>query len=221
MNTWMDGSYFNLSYKYALTMSIFACWIMYWGPIPILIPVCGIYFLWQYWIDKIFFLRLNKIPNYYSQSIHNAMIRVLPLWVILHCIFSMWAYGSPEMWPEGFIEDGKNSKGMTKYTFKKRSFSERLFNENSLPFFILFIIFSVAYLLENILISYVFRKLFKKLNSIDEKQPNFSEIKERLADWTLSSYDPSLNLKYSKIMAAIEDVAEENEDFELAHIKSK
>ena len=75
MNTWMDGSYFNLSYKYALTMSIFAWCIMYWGPIPILIPVCALYFIWEYWIDKIFFLRLNKIPAYYSQSIHNAMLK--------------------------------------------------------------------------------------------------------------------------------------------------
>ena len=126
----------------------------------------------------------------------------------------MWAYGSPEMWPEGFKIDGKDSKGVTKYTFITRNFSERLFNENSLPFFILFIVFTISYFTENIVISFIFRKLYKKEGTINEKQPHFNDIKDKLADWTLHSYNPSLNMKYNKIMAAIEDVAHENIDFE-------
>ena len=153
---------------------------MYSGPIPILIEICGLYFLSQYWLDRIIFLRFNKYPNYYSQSIHNSFIKILPYATFLHWIFSMWTYGSPEIFPQSFIEDGKDSSGQTKYTFQDRSFSQRLFNENSLPFFILFIVFIVIYIFENIIISIILKKIFKVYGTMDEKQPNFFDIKDKM-----------------------------------------
>lgn len=57
----------------------------------------------------------------------------------------MWAYGAPEVWPDG-VTTGKDSDGETTYHPATKSFRERIFGkkyflsllgENSLPFFIL------------------------------------------------------------------------------------
>jgi hypothetical protein len=136
----MDGGEFNLSYKYALTLSIIFVTITYFGPVPLLLPICSLYLAVQYWIDKIFFVRFCKIPPYYSESMHYTSMNIMPIAVILHCLFSMWAYGSPEVWPDGFHIDKYNSKGQPVYEPNSRSFYERLFNENSITFFILFIL---------------------------------------------------------------------------------
>ena len=188
MNSWVDGSSFSLSYKYALTMSIFFCWIMYSGPIPILIPVWGLYFLCQYWLDKVIFIRFNKIPNYYSQSMHNSVLRILPFATFFHWIFSMWTYGSPDIYPASFIKDGVDSSGQVKYTYEQRTFRQRIFNENSFPFLILLIIFVLVYICENIIIGLIYKKVFKKYGTMDEKQPHFLDIKDKIIYYLLSFF---------------------------------
>lgn len=127
----------------------------------------------------------------------------------------MWTYGSPDIYPASFIQDGVDSSGQVKYTYEQRTFRQRIFNENSLPFFILLIIFVLVYICENIIIGLIYKKVFKKYGTMDEKQPHFIDIKDKINDWTLASYNPSLNLKYSKIMMAMLDVAEVNSNFDI------
>ena len=59
----------------------------------------------------------------------------------------MWAYGAPEIWPDG-VETRTNDEGVTAYYAENRSFSERLFNSNSFPFFILLIVLIVIYIID-------------------------------------------------------------------------
>jgi hypothetical protein len=75
-------------------------------------------------------------PPHFHANMHAAMIRILPVSQFLHCGFSLWAYGAPEIWPEGRYER-IDSSGTKHYYPEERSFSERIFNENSFPFFIL------------------------------------------------------------------------------------
>lgn len=123
----------------------------------------------------------------------------------------MWAYGSPEVWPEKFIESGTNSDGDTIYSPEDRNFRERLFNPSSFPFFVLFIIFCVLYIFESVVISFISKFIFKEDDLVDENQPPYSEIKEEMSDWTLNSYDPTINLEYRKVINAMLDVAEDSD----------
>ena len=133
----------------------------------------------------------------------------------------MWAYGSPEIWPDGFHENGRDANGQVQYAPNNRNFAERLFNENSITFFILFIIFVVCYIFESVIISVISKTFFRSYNLVDENQPPYSEIKTNIADWTLHSYDPVLNLKYNKILSAMVDVAEVNrEEVHLSQVDS-
>ena len=122
----------------------------------------------------------------------------------------MWAYGSPEIWPDGFHTDVTDPAGNTLYEPNRRSFSQRLFNRNSLPFFILFIIMIVCLIFESIIIRYFKKVFFKSYDMVDTKQATYTACYAKMSDLNLSSYDPSKNIKYAKILNAILDVAEEN-----------
>lgn len=143
---------------------------------------------------------------------HISVLRYLPISLMLHCIFSMWAYGSPEVYPDGFHADGINSDGYTIYRPNDRNFGERLTNKNSLIFFILFILFVIAYIFENI-IHRIIMRLLKPSNVVDVAQKTFKEAEPVMKEWTVTSYQPHMNLKYDKILKAMLDVAEVNPDF--------
>jgi hypothetical protein len=68
--------------------------------------------------------------------------------------------------------------------------------------------------LQSVIILILKKIFFKKYNVIDTKQPTYTQIYEKMSDWTLSSYDPSLNMKYAKILNAILDVAEVDPDID-------
>jgi len=145
---------------------------------------------------------------------HLTVLRFLPWSIVGHCIFSMWAYGSPEIWPDGFHAAGANSNGQTIYSPDDRNFGQRLFNKNSITFFILIILFIIGYIFENIIQGWVFMFIFKSYATVDVNQPTFKECKDKMSEWTVISYQPSENLKYDKILMAMLDVAEINEDIE-------
>ncbi|CAI2383860.1 unnamed protein product [Moneuplotes crassus] len=211
MNACMDGNVFTISTKYSTTLALIFVTIIYFGPVPLLVVICCMYLTTNYWLDKFIFVRFCKIPPYTGPSMHISVLRYLPISLMLHCIFSMWAYGSPEVYPDGFYADGTNSDGYTIYRPNDRNFGERLTNKNSLIFFILFILFVIAYIFENIIHRIIMRVL-KPSNVVDVAQKTFKEAEPIMKEWTVTSYQPHMNLKYDKILKAMLDVAEVNPD---------
>ena len=119
----------------------------------------------------------------------------------------MWAYGTPEIWPEEYYS--KTVDGKTHYYPEKRSFSERLFNSNSLPFFILLCVLILLYILDLFLENYIMKKFFSTKSSINLNQINFSnkENQAKMKEFSEISYDPMLNPEYAKILTSMLDVA--------------
>jgi len=111
------------------------------------------------------------------------MIRTIPVAAMLHCIMSMWAYGSTTVFAKG-VETRISENGETTYYAADRSFSERLFNKNSLPFFILLIIFIVVYASDLIFERYFLKKFFQINEMIDLKQKRYSEIKDTMKEFS-------------------------------------
>jgi hypothetical protein len=212
MNIAMKGSEFNFANKYASTLAIIFCCILYFGPVPILLPIASLYMLIQWWMDKSFFLTYCKNPPYTGASMHMVAMKILPWSLIGHCIFSMWAYGSPTIWPEGFHASGTNSSGNTTYSPDGATFAERLFNSNSIIFFLLFIVFVFGYFFENIVLGIVDRVIHKNNAAVDATQPSYNEAKKDMSEWTVVSYNPSCALRYNKVLKAMLDVAEVNDE---------
>lgn len=145
------------------------------------------------------------------------MSRILPFSLFIHCVFSMWAYGTPEIWPED-VEVRTDSDGEIQYYTENRTFSERLFNENSMPFFILLVILIVLYILELILENYIIRYFFRMNKMVNLEQKRFTELKPVMQEFSETSYDPMLNPEYAKILTSMLDVAEVNKSVDLENI---
>ena len=134
MNLKMLGGIFEIDAKYSFSMAIIFMAHLYYGPLPLLCPLLAVFFLVQYWLDKLYLTKFARKPPHFHANLHNIMIKILPFCVFFHCGFSLWAYGNPQIWPEGVetrVEDG-----IKKYYVEDRSFGERIFNENSFLHFI-------------------------------------------------------------------------------------
>ena len=182
MNAAMIGGIFYIESKYSLTLAMIFLGSLYYGPLPLLLPLLWIYFSMQYWVDKISFLRFTRRPPHYHANLHRSMINCLPIASMLHCGMSWWAYGLPTIYRKGVEQ--RNENGDIKYYSEDRTFSERLFNENSLPFFILFCIFFVSYVSDIIFDGYLIKKVFRINQNVDLNQEKYSEIKDKMSDFT-------------------------------------
>ena len=110
-----------------------------------------IFFFVQFWLDKLYLTKFARKPPHYHANLHNAMIKILPWCTFLHCGFSLWAYGNPEIWPESVeskLETNSEGEQVTRHYVNDRDFGERIFNENSLPHFILLCILFTLYTIE-------------------------------------------------------------------------
>jgi hypothetical protein len=107
LNRLYEGPKFNISTQYAKHLAFIFTVMLYSCGLPILLPILFVYFVLSFWIDKLMsknvynmiVLRFYKEPPRYSQWIHQAVIRILPLATIFHMALSLWIYGTPEIFP--------------------------------------------------------------------------------------------------------------------------
>ena len=215
MNQYMLGGMFEIDAKYSLTLALIFLCCLYFGPLPLLLPLLCVYFTIQFWLDKLYITKFARRPPHFHADLHQAMTRMIPFALFFHCIFSMWAYGTPNIWPEG-VEKRTDADGNTAYYAIDRSFNERLFNENSLPFFILLWVLVGLYIIELILEKYLMKYFFQIDSMIDLNQEPFTDIKDKMRGFSEVSYDPMLNPEYAKILTSMLDVAQVNKEVDLA-----
>lgn len=205
MNLNMLGGIFELDAKYAMTLAMIFMCHLYFGALPVILPLITCYFFVQFWLDKIYITKWARKPPHYHANMHTKMMKILPWCTILHCAFSMWAYGEPEIWPKGV--ETKVENGETTYYTENRSLYDRLFNENSLPFFVLMFVLLFVYFVDLILEEFIMRIFFKVDKMVDMNQRTYTKNKNTMARFSQISYDPELNEEYAKILLAMQDVA--------------
>lgn len=205
MNLNMLGGYFEIDAKYSMTCAMIFMCHLYFGALPMLLPLITIYFFVQFWLDKLYLTKFAKKPPHYHANIHIAMIRLLPWAPIVHCAFSLWAYSNPEIWPDN--HETKVEDGESRYYAESRSFGERVLNENALPFLILMIILVCVYFIEIFIEGYIFKYFLRSDSTVDLKQQTFRKNEEKMSKFSETSYNPMHNESYAKILLAMQDVA--------------
>ena len=63
------------------------------GPIPLLIPLCFLGLVTRYIFFKFSFIRFCKIPPTMDESMNDRVLQIMPVTIVTHLCFSIWAYG--------------------------------------------------------------------------------------------------------------------------------
>lgn len=84
MNAKMMGGIFELDGKYALTLALIFMCHLYYGAVPLLLPLLAIYFIIQFWIDKLYITQFARKPPHYDSNMHEAMVKIIPVSLFFH-----------------------------------------------------------------------------------------------------------------------------------------
>ena len=174
LNDVWRGVRFEVEKRYPIALNtLFICFV-YSGGLPLLLPIGSIAFTLFYWLEKTCMLRLYTRPPQLDNSIANYTVSVLRFALMLHCLFSGWMYGSPEM-ISGNVDPTVIAAGtgggisheaaMAMYqswVASVRSWDfvglvPKLLRANAFPMFFLFVVLFVIFVLKDFLISVISR----------------------------------------------------------------
>ena len=99
MNEMHDGVEFELPVRLATILNTLGTVLCYSGALPMLIPLACLSFSLSYLLDKFFIIKLYKKPPRYQLSMLSTVKTILPAFVILHLVFSIWMFTEPTMYP--------------------------------------------------------------------------------------------------------------------------
>ena len=194
LNKLLKGPSFDISNSLAQVLVIvFTCYF-YTSGMPLLNHICLCALILTYWCNKTLILRYYHKPPEYSYSINRNIIKMLPFAVIFHCIFSLYAYGSKDIFPSGYT---KNNTSL--YVIPdNNSVSYRLSINSGIANIILILIsFIVIALLQY---SEKVKKCFTKTNQVIDKNNNeektLTKLKEDKQIDGIDTYNINQNRNY-------------------------
>jgi hypothetical protein len=81
-------------------ISSFYVIMMFSAGMPLLYLVFFFELLIKYWVDKIWFLRLNRTPPRYGQELTDSARSKLYFGVILHLLIGFFMYSNPDLFSD-------------------------------------------------------------------------------------------------------------------------
>ncbi|CAG9311615.1 unnamed protein product [Blepharisma stoltei] len=113
MNAAFTGPEFDISSRTSVILTvIFSCYL-YSGGIPLLNIVCFVTLVVIYWTDKFLVLRHYRKPPVYSELMYKRVGYFLPFGIMLHCGFSLYMYGSQDIFPREYVPYTDSDTGET------------------------------------------------------------------------------------------------------------
>eukprot|EP00830_Metopus_es_P004203 TRINITY_DN13884_c0_g1_i1.p1 TRINITY_DN13884_c0_g1~~TRINITY_DN13884_c0_g1_i1.p1 ORF type:complete len:239 (+),score=23.61 TRINITY_DN13884_c0_g1_i1:235-951(+) len=105
INKYYEGVNINLWDRYASAMSNSFFALTFSPGIPLLLPLQALFLLFQYWIDKILFIKYAKRPPPYGMQLHKKGSKLLPLGLIAHMCCAMFVFTCPQIYPLSVSEN--------------------------------------------------------------------------------------------------------------------
>jgi hypothetical protein len=97
LNETFIGPYKDYAARYAsLWNNLFVCFVFSTG-MPLMIPIGAASFLLAYWIDKWLFIRFNRRPPQFSNSLQRTMSSLLPVAIVCHLAIGTWMISNISM----------------------------------------------------------------------------------------------------------------------------
>lgn len=124
----------------------------YSGGLPILNMLFLVNLAITFWLDKYLLLRAYSKPPRYDASQAKMMVALLPYGVVLHLMFTIYAFGNPWLLRSGqlsTIEADDDANDVT--TFALRTITQRGLQRHTAPLFALLVVFLAFFVLYQIL----------------------------------------------------------------------
>ena len=124
----------------------------YSGGLPILNMLFLVNLAITFWLDKYLLLRAYSKPPRYDASQAKMMVALLPYGVVLHLMFTIYAFGNPSLLRSGqlsTIEADDDANDVT--TFALRTITQRGLQRHTAPLFALLVVFLAFFVLYQIL----------------------------------------------------------------------
>ena len=99
LNRLYEGPEFDISFWSAQAITFIFVVLMYCGAVPLMIPVCFIYLILRYWVDKYQVLKFYKKPPRYEANIFDIQMILIWIAIIFHLAFSLWIYTNQQIFP--------------------------------------------------------------------------------------------------------------------------
>ena len=136
LNRLYIGPEFVIEVRYATVLTICFVCIAYASTMPIMYLVASAAFTLHYWIDKYFFLRVNRIPRAVSPTLALHVTRTFYFAGFLNLCIAIWTFSSVDVFDppvevskEIVSYSGLNFVDVSIYYLRYMSFYERLFNQ--------------------------------------------------------------------------------------------
>lgn len=140
---------------------VFTCFL-YSGGMPVLNIICFFFCLFLYWSEKFLILRHYRRPPKFTADINYRVVNLLPYAIILHCGFSLYAYGTEDIFPTDFKKEDGYVIGETEYLNDRMARLSGILNMLLILATIAVIIFN--YTLIKLVKTYVMKKYSANLN---------------------------------------------------------
>jgi hypothetical protein len=136
LNRLYIGTEFVIEVRYATVLTLCYVCVTYAATMPILYLVASIAFTAHYWIDKYFFLRVNRIPRAVSPTLALAVTHTFYFAGFLNLCLSVWSYSCVEVFdPLVSVKRQYVKSGVLTFlsvsieSLRYESLNERLFNQ--------------------------------------------------------------------------------------------
>lgn len=205
LNKFFRGPSFDISDSLAQALVVVFTTYTYSAGMPMLIIICFVSLILTYWCKKILILRHNRTPPVYSYNLNTRLVFFLPVAVVFHCIFAIFAYSSPEIFPFSYKKSQKTGYIVPNH-LKVLDVIKR---DSTIANGIIIILCLVSMiLLKN------FDMVYKKLstfNRVSAKNScdlySFSQLKESGKLSGLNTYNIYENPAYKTLIHALDSVA--------------
>ena len=210
LNKLFKGPNFDISESLSQVLVVIFTNFFYSSGIPFLNIVCFFTLLLTYICSKVLMLRYHRAPPEYNHEINESIFVYLPFAIIFHCIFSIYAYGASEIFPNHVSKP----KGSDFVEFETVTIGERISRSSGLSSMLL-----IA--LSLLLIFYIkfkqtdfFERFwrYKAYSDKDVEKISFRELKETNKLEGINTYDIYQHHKYKHLIKALDSVAKKRKE---------
>jgi len=129
----------------------------------LLYPTTLVTLIFAYWVDKVLFLKVYRLPKNIDEKMQNTVRNTLQAILILHISFAIWTYGNPDIFgTENQLSSSYsnlvNQEVNGSASYYSQQIGARIFLGHNVPLDIL-----LALVIAMLIIRYFFYELLKRL----------------------------------------------------------